>query len=131
MTDFPSSHSDLLDARFATLATVAPDGMPHLTEVWFLHDDGELKLSLNLARAKTRHLQARPRCSLFILDLHDPYRYVDVRGHAWLEPDDDYVFADRVGEKYGSDLREHDKPGESRVIVTIEPSSIYAVDMSG
>lgn len=126
----PASHADLLDAKFATLATVAADGTPHQTEVWFLHEDGQLKLSLNTARLKTRHLLARPRCSLFILDLENPYRYVDVRGTARIEPDDDYAFADRVGAKYDADLRVHDGPGEERLVVTIEPSSVFAVDMS-
>jgi len=32
--------------------------------------------------------------------------------------------------KYGSDLREHDAPGDRRVAVTVEPTSIFAVDMS-
>lgn len=130
MSDVPTSHRDLLDARFATLATLAPDGAPQLTEVWFLHEDGEVKLSLNDARQKTRHLRERPQCSLFILDIENPFRYIDVRGRARIDPDEDYAFADRVGAKYGSDLREHDRPGESRVVVTIEPSSVYAVDMS-
>jgi PPOX class probable F420-dependent enzyme len=130
-TSIPDSHADLLDAKFATLATVASDGTPHLTEVWFLHEDGQLKLSLNSSRLKTKHLMARPRCSLFILDLENPYRYVDVRGTARIEPDDDYAFADRVGAKYDADLRVHDGPGDRRVVVTVEPSSVFAVDMSG
>jgi PPOX class probable F420-dependent enzyme len=131
MTDFPESHRDLLDAQFATLATVGRDGIPQLTEVWFLYDEGEVKLSLNATRLKTRHLQRRPECSLFILDLANPYRYMDVRGRARLEPDDDYAFADKVGAKYGSDLREHDAPGDSRVIVTIEPTHVFPVNMGG
>jgi PPOX class probable F420-dependent enzyme len=130
MTDFPDSHRDLLDAKFATLATLAKDGSPQLTEIWFIHDDGQLKISLNTSRAKTKNLKARPQCSLFILDLANPMRYVDVRGNAAIEPDDDYELADRVGAKYGADLREHDGPGDSRVAVTIEPKSIFAVDMS-
>lgn len=130
VTEIPESHRDLLDAHFATLATLGPRGEPQLTEVWFLAEEGALKLSLNTSRVKTRNLMARPRCSLFILDLEDPYRYVDVRGTARLEPDDDYAFADRVGRKYGSDLREHDGPGETRVVVTIEPENVFAVDMS-
>ncbi|HEY2479326.1 MAG TPA: PPOX class F420-dependent oxidoreductase [Solirubrobacterales bacterium] len=129
-TDFPDSHRDLLDAQFATLATIGKDGGPQQTEVWFLYDDGELKLSLNDSRLKTKNLLARPRCSLFILDLANPYRYVDVRGTARVEPDDDFAFARRVGAKYGSDLREHDAPGDKRVVVTIEPTNVFAVDMS-
>ena len=132
MTDFPDSHRDLLDAQVATLATIGGNGFPQLTEVWFLYDDGELKTSLNSSRLKTRNLRKRPQCSLFLLDLQNPYRYLEVRGNAKLEPDDDYEFARKLGAKYGgADLSEHDKPGESRVVVTIEPANVYAVDMSG
>jgi PPOX class probable F420-dependent enzyme len=129
-TDFPDSHHDLLEAKFATLATLGKDGGPQLTEVWFLFEDGGVKVSLNDSRLKTKHLVARPQCSLFILDLANPFRYMDVRGTARIEPDDDYAFADRVGAKYGADLREHDGPGEERVVVTIEPTNVFAVDMS-
>ena len=128
-TDFPDSHRDLLDARFATLATLGKDGGPQLTEVWFLFEDGKVKISLNDSRLKTKHLAARPQCSLFILDLENPFRYMDVRGTARIEPDDDYAFADRVGAKYGADLREHDGPGDKRVVVTVEPTNVFAVDM--
>ncbi len=132
MTNFPDSHRDLLDGQVATLATIGGNGLPQLTEVWFLYEDGELKLSLNDSRLKTRNLQKRPQCSLLLLDLTNPYRYLEVRGNAKIEPDDDYSFARKFGAKYGgADLSEHDKPGESRVVVTIEPANVYAVDMSG
>ena len=42
-----------------------------------------------------------------------------------------YAFARKLGAKYGADLSIHDKPGETRVVVTIEPANVYAVDMSG
>jgi PPOX class probable F420-dependent enzyme len=131
MTTFPDSHHDLLDAQVATLATIGRDGLPQLTEIWFLFDDGELKLSLNTSRIKTRNLQERPQCSLLVLDLQNPYRYLEVRGSARIEPDDDYAFARRVGAKYDADLKVHDGPGDGRVIVAIEPANVYAVDMSG
>ena len=128
----PDSHRDLLDVQFATLATLGADGGPQLTEVWFLHEDGELKISLNTSRLKAKNLRKRAQCSLFLLDVSNPYRYVDVRGRARLEPDDDYAFADKVGAKYGgADLRDHDAPGDSRVVVTIEPDNVFAVNMGG
>jgi PPOX class probable F420-dependent enzyme len=130
-TEFPPEFQDLLEAQFATLATIGKDGGPQLTEVWFLFEDGKVKISLNDARLKTKNLRARPRCSLFILDLANPFRYLDVRGTAVIEYDDDYEFAQRVGAKYGgADLREHDGPGERRVVVTIEPTNVFAVDMN-
>lgn len=131
MTSFPESHHDLLDGQVASLATIGENGFPQVTEVWFLHDGGELKLSLNSSRRKTRNLQKRSQCSLLLLDLQNPYRYLEVRGNARLEPDADYAFANKLGTKYNADLKVHDQPGESRVEVTIEPVNVYAVDMSG
>ena len=80
--------------------------------------DHEVKLSLNTSRLKTRNLQRNPRCSLLLLDLQNPYRYLEVRGTARLDPDDDYSFARKLGAKYDADLKVHDQPGESRVAVT-------------
>jgi PPOX class probable F420-dependent enzyme len=131
MTSFPDSHRDLLDAPVASLATIGRDGFPQLTEIWFLHDDGELKLSLNTSRLKTRNLVRHPQCSLLLLDLQNPYRYLEVRGNARIQADDDYAFARKLGAKYDADLRVHDQPGDSRIVITIEPVNIYAVDMSG
>ena len=132
MTSFPDSHADLLDGQVASLATIGGDGFPQVTEIWFLHADDELKLSLNSARLKTRNLVQRPKCSVQLLDLENPYRYLVVRGTAKIEPDDDYAFAKRLGAKYGgADVSQHDQPGDKRVVVTIEPTNVYAVDMSG
>jgi hypothetical protein len=67
---------------------------------------------------------------LEILDLDNPFRYVEVRGRARIEPDDDGGFAHGLHSKYGADVAAYDKPGESRVVVTIEPTRIRPVDMS-
>lgn len=129
MTTFPESHHDLLDADVATLATIGRAGIPQQTAIWFLYEDGMLRTSLNTSRIKTKNLMKRPQCSLLILDPAVPQRYLEVRGTAELEPDDDYAFARKLGAKYGADLSEHDGPGDSRVIVTIQPTNVYAVDV--
>ena len=132
MPDIPDSHHDLLDAQVATLATVGPDGRPQLSEVWFLADDGIIRISLNTSRQKVKNLRRNPACTLLVLDLGNPQRYLEVRADARIEPDDDYAFADRVGAKYGgADLRVHDQPGHSRIVVELVPVRINAVDMSG
>jgi len=124
MTTIPDSHRDLLDAQVATLATVGGDGRPQLSEVWFLAEDDAVRLSLNTSRKKTQNLRANPACGLLILDLANPYRYVEIRGDAEIEPDPDYAFADKVGAKYASDLRDRDAPGDTRVTVTLRPSRV-------
>jgi PPOX class probable F420-dependent enzyme len=126
MTTIPDSHRDLLDAQFATLATVGTDGYPQLSELWFLAEDDTVRTSLNTARQKTKNLQRNPACGLLILDLANPYRYLEIRGDAEIEPDPDYAFADKLGAKYQADLRERDNPGESRVIVTVRPRRVRA-----
>lgn len=129
MTQIPDSHRDLLEGPVATLATIGPDGRPQLSEVWFLADADSVAISLNTSRQKTKNLMRRPECCLFILDLGAPQRYLELRGDAEITPDDDYSFADRVGQKYGADLRDHDGPGHRRVVVRIIPRTVNAVDM--
>lgn len=126
----PESHRDLLDGNFATLATVGDDGYPQLSEVWFLIEDGQVAISLNTARQKVRNLDTEPACTVLLLDLANPYRYLEIRGTAVVEPDPDLEFARKVGAKYDADLRVHDTPGDRRVVVRIVPVRVRAVDMS-
>jgi PPOX class probable F420-dependent enzyme len=130
-TAIPESHRDLLAADVATLGTIGPDGRPHLSAVWILAEDDTVKVSLNTKRQKTKNLERNPAVNLLILDPQNPYRYLELRGDASLEPDDDYQFADAIGAKYDADLRQMDGPGESRVVVTIHPVRVNAIDLSG
>ena len=125
MTTIPDSHRDLLSAQVAVLGTIGASGRPQLTATWFLAEGDTIKLSLNTTRQKVKNLQANPAVSLLIPGT-PPYRYVELRGEAEITPDDDYAFADKVAAKYGvADLRAMDKPGESRVVVTIHPRRVH------
>jgi PPOX class probable F420-dependent enzyme len=98
--------------------------------VWFLYEEGSIALSLNSTRQKTKNLLARPQCSLLILDLEAPQRYVEIRGDVEVTPDDG-SFVEKVGKKYSVDMRGWDGPGEERLVVRIVPQKINAVDMRG
>ena len=124
MTTIPDSHRDLLNAQIAVLGTIGASGRPQLSGVWFLTEDDAIKFSLNTTRQKVKNLQADPKASVLIFDEKSPYRYLEIRGDAEVTPDPDYEFADKVGAKYGSDLRSRDKPGDSRVVVTIHPARV-------
>jgi PPOX class probable F420-dependent enzyme len=123
MTSIPDSHRDLLNGQFATLGTIGPSGRPQVSIVWFLAEGDTVKISLNTSRQKVKNLLANPAASVLIAG-NPPYRYVEIRGDAEVTPDDDYEFADKVGAKYGADLRSRDKPGERRVVVSIRPSHV-------
>lgn len=127
----PDSHQDLLDAATAVLATVGPDGRPQVSAVWFLRDGDDVRISLNTDRQKVTNLRADPVVTLFVLDPDAPTRYLEIRGDAVIEDDPDYAFAERVGTKYGADLRSFDGDGARRVVVTIQPVRINAVDIAG
>lgn len=126
MPSIPDSHRDLLDGMVATLATVGSNGYPQMSELWFLAEGDTIRLSLNSSRQKTKNLMKRPACGLLLLDLANPGRYLELRGDAQIDPDPNYAFADQVAAKYGTDLRNMDQPGESRVVVTLKPTRIRA-----
>jgi hypothetical protein len=127
----PDSHRDLLEGEVLTLATVGEDGYPQVSEVWFVVEDGQIAMSLNTRRQKVKNMEAEPACTVLLLDLQNPYRYLEIRGTAVVVPDDDRAFAERVGTKYKADLREHDAPGDTRVMVRIVPVHVNAVNMRG
>ena len=81
-------------------------------------------MSINTSRQKVKNLQRDEECTLFFMAPDSPYRTLAIRARAHMEPDPDYVVADRVGARYDADFRERDKPGESRVAVSFEPVKV-------
>jgi hypothetical protein len=53
-------------------------------------------------------LQADRRCTFLAFHPASDNCHVEIRGDAVIEPDMDYVFADRIGAKYDFDLRTFD-----------------------
>jgi len=129
VTNIPDSHRDLLESDTAVLATVGADGRPQLSAVWFLADGDEISVSLNTSRQKVKNLRANRAVNLFILDRSAPTRYLEIRGDAEVTDDPDYTFAERVGQKYSADLRGFDGDNPHRVVVTLRPVRVNAVDM--
>lgn len=126
MTTIPSSHSDIIErSQIVTMATLGPHGEPHVTAMWFLWEDGTLQISLNTERQKSKNLMRDPRVSAFFVDPENPYRTIEIRGRAEIATDDDYTLADRVGAKYGADLRDMDRAGGTRIAVTIVPDKVH------
>ena len=122
---FPETHHDLLKTEIAMLATIGPGGYPQVTAVWFfLDDDGFVKLSMKTSRQKVKNLRQHRACALFILDRINPGRTLEIRANAEVVADADYGFADRIGRKYGADIRKMDADGESRVVVILHPVKI-------
>ena len=124
--EIPDSHKGLLNAQVGVLGTIGASGRPQLSATWFLAEGDTVKISLNTARQKVKNLQADPKVSFLIFDPDSPYKYIELRGDAEITADDDYAFADKLGAKYGANLRERDNAGETRVVVTIKHVRVIA-----
>jgi PPOX class probable F420-dependent enzyme len=126
-TEFPASHLDLLSSpHVGALSTIGADGIPQVTALWYLLDDGVVKISLNSSRQKLKNLQARPIGTLFIIDPANPGRTIEIRANVELTRDVDYEFTDRVIANYGNlfNARDIDRPGEQRWVVTLHPTRV-------
>ena len=64
---FNTKLAHLLDERrIVTLTTLAEDGMPHVTAVWFLWEDGAMYIATGAATSKASNLARDPRIAVCI-----------------------------------------------------------------
>jgi PPOX class probable F420-dependent enzyme len=75
---------DILEKRsFAHVATLMPDGSPHVTPVWVDHEDGEyVRFNTARGRRKEKNVARDARVGVSVVDPDDPYRFLSVRGEA-------------------------------------------------
>jgi PPOX class probable F420-dependent enzyme len=72
------------EQRFATLATLLPDGAPLLRVMWYLVRDDHILMNVSRGLQKERNLQRDRRASICV---EDGYRYVTVSGTVELVED--------------------------------------------
>lgn len=67
--------------RFATLATLDPDGAPRQAVVWYrLDPDGRIVVNSADGRRWPANLRRDPRCSVVVADPADGYSFVALSG---------------------------------------------------
>ena len=62
----------IVDERNVWLATVRPDGRPHLAPVWFVLVDHHLWVGTGASSVKVRNLRANPKATVALDDTVDP-----------------------------------------------------------
>ena len=65
---------------YAFLGTIMPDGSPQVTPVWFNTNGEHILINSAKGRVKDENMRARPEVAMTIIDMNDPYRYLQVRG---------------------------------------------------
>jgi PPOX class probable F420-dependent enzyme len=121
----PATHVDLLSSTaLAHVATIGPNGAPQSNPVWFGWDGTYVLISQTTARQRYRNLQRTPLIALSIVDLENPFRYLEIRGSVEIVEDTDRAFIDSMARKYldKPTFPWHD-PSEHRMIVKVLPTS--------
>ena len=73
------------EPNLAKIATINPDGTPHLVPIWYLHDGQDLVIVTRPTSRKVRNLRRDPRVTVCIDRPTPPYAGVVVQGVARLE----------------------------------------------
>ena len=126
MAEVPEAYHDLFETRsFAFVATLLPDGTPHVTPTW-VDFDGEFVL-VNTVRdnRKDRNVQADPSVALAIADPENPYRYLSVRGEVVERREEgarDHL--DTLAARYTGEARYPGPDGDARVVHVIRPDAV-------
>lgn len=126
----PEKYLDLFQKKaFAHLGTIMPDGRPQVTPVWCDYDGEHVIVNSARGRQKDRNLKRDPRVSLEISDPDNPYRYVEIRGHAVeITEDGADEHINKMAKKYmGVDVYPYRRPGEVRVMYKIKPEHVSSM----
>jgi hypothetical protein len=119
--------SFLLEQRTARMATVSPDGEPHVVPMWFVWDDGQIYINTLKRSRRTRDLDRGSRVSLTI---DGGYEYAELCGVTMYGTFTDVADSGRTrtlfGEKYwnGMDIPEV----KSHKWVVMRPDKIVSWD---
>jgi PPOX class probable F420-dependent enzyme len=116
------------EPNLAHLATLMADGSPHVTPVWVDLEGDKVLVNTASGRVKDRNMRRDPRVALSLVSVSDPYERVSIRGRVVDirngEEADRHI--DKLAKKYmGVDVYPNHRPDEQRLIVEIEPESIY------
>lgn len=111
------------------LATVTPDGAPHLMPVWAIWRDGGLWFSCSNGSRKTRNLTAEPRCTL---STGDPLRPVVVQGRARRVTDPGALAAmlEAENSKYATNYSMEMVDPALNSVFAVRPEWVFALDSS-
>ncbi|GLX49992.1 hypothetical protein Shyhy01_29420 [Streptomyces hygroscopicus subsp. hygroscopicus] len=116
--------------NFWFVATVTPDGAPHVTPMWVGLEDGLVVFNTSVGRIKEENLRHDPRVHLSHADTGNPYDRVQISGRAvrLVEGDEAERGMDRLARKYlGLDVYPWLIEGERRVHVLVEPEKVRHV----
>ena len=119
--ELSSDIKSLIDRpNFAHLSTLMSDGSPQSVPVWVGREDDQVLICTGESSLKARNTLRDPRVALSLIDLHNPYEEVQLRGRVVeRRPDRDFHYMDLISHKYTGKPFPFRSP-EGRVALVIE-----------
>jgi PPOX class probable F420-dependent enzyme len=107
--------------NIAFVATVMPDGSPHVSPVWIDHDSDMILVNTAEGRVKAKNVRRDPRVSISVVDSKNPYPPLIIRGKVKEVTENGAVeHIRKMSKKYTGSEKFELGPGEKRIIVKIE-----------
>jgi PPOX class probable F420-dependent enzyme len=105
--------------NIAHVATVLPDGGPHVAPTWIALLDGRVTFFTGPGTRKARNLAADPRVAISIVDIERWTEFTHLRGviAEVVDGESGWALVDRIAQKYGSAPYPRD---EERVAYLVE-----------
>jgi PPOX class probable F420-dependent enzyme len=96
----PGVEEYLRGAHVAALATVRPDGRPHVVPVWYEYDGREFTINCFRDTQKQKNIAWKGFAALSVFSDAIPYQQVTVEGRARVGSALDNVWRERVAMRY-------------------------------
>jgi PPOX class probable F420-dependent enzyme len=112
--------------NYAHIATLLPDGAPHVVPVWIDVEGSNVAILTGPGSRKARNIDRDPRVAISLIDVDQPYESVLIRGEVVerVEGDRAWEIIDRISRKYTGQpypLR------TGRIILLIRPDRAQSV----
>ena len=108
--------------NFAHLATIMADGSPQVAPVWIGREGDRIFVATGEGTLKARNTRRDQRIGLSVIDFHDPYKEVQIRGRVVEQrPDEDFKVMDAISIKYtGKPFPFRNPQGRVALVIEIE-----------
>jgi PPOX class probable F420-dependent enzyme len=126
--ELPDRVKQALDERvFVHVATVMPDGSPHVSVIWVGRRGDTVLFSTAEGRVKTENIRRDPRVALSFTAIGDDYVNYVLRGRVTRFEADGWWLIDELARKYtDADEYRWKLPGQVRVNGEIEIEAVGA-----
>ena len=120
-------------SRTGKLATVQPDGQPHVVPIWFMLDGPDLVFMTGADTVKARNIRHNPHVGIAVDDEHFPFSFVLIQGEATLtapSPEEMRPYSTAIARRYVGDARADEfgrrNAVEGELLVRVRPGKVVA-----